>query len=91
MHTDYVTKKAKGDAIGYFVMFAIAGGIMSLTSGCAFTNPNGFEIYTDIGLRAEHAHTETKTTLANPAPLKCYFWGFAGCPGTQTTQQGEGS
>lgn len=53
-------------------------GFLCGLSGCVLTNPNGFESYASVGMRAVHEHRESSSTVA-PKCAGLRAW-VMGCP-----------
>jgi hypothetical protein len=62
-------------------LFAVASG----STGCVLTNPNGFESYASIGLRAVSEHQESTATIKQPCAGLRGWW--SGCA-TETPAKG---
>lgn len=77
MHKDYVTAKAKGDAISYIILFAVAGALMSLTSGCG-----NYRVRAELSGEEIDTHEES-VTIRKSSPFVCRFYKFEGCPAEQ--------
>lgn len=74
MHRDYATAKAKGDALGYIAVFALAGIVMSMTSGCV-----SYRVRAELSGEEIDTHTETIATKKS-MPYLCNWYQFADCP-----------
>lgn len=60
--------KREENCIGYVLLVAVCGLVMSMTSGCA-----GFELGAKLGAYRVDERRESQKTYKNPKPAICYF------------------
>lgn len=70
------------------ILAAVA--VLSTTSGCALTNPEGFEFGAKLGMYATHEHSESTKTVSSPCRgLKAWVVGCGNVAPTSEVSRGS--